>query len=132
MKIKMDFVSNSSSTSFVYIAKEMLSKEDFLSATGVGSDSPVASLFEDMFYQLKTQIERGKTLTRVEDVDNLKDREQYTTEILDRMKRSLEEGQKVTIGQFSSEENLAEYTLCVEIFEIESERFFINAYDNYW
>ena len=31
-----------------------------------------------------------------------------------------------------AENNLAEMTLCTEIFEIESERFFINAYDNYW
>jgi len=32
----------------------------------------------------------------------------------------------------SSEECLAESVLCMEIFEIESERFFLNAYDNYW
>lgn len=62
MKIKMDFVSNSSSTSFVYISKEMLSKDDFLRAAGVSSDSPVASLFEAMFYQLKSSIESGDTL----------------------------------------------------------------------
>jgi hypothetical protein len=132
MKVKVDFVSNSSSTSFVYIAREMLSKQDFMAAAGVSTDSPVASLFEDMFHQLKERIEQGKTLTSVEDIDSLENRERFTSEVIDRMKKALKQGQTVTVGSFSSEENLAECTLCTEIFEIESERFFINAYENYW
>lgn len=132
MKVKMDFVSNSSSTSFVYIARDMLSKQDFMTAVGVSADSPVASLFEDMFHELKERIERGETLASVEDIDSLDNRERFTSEVIDRMKEALEQGQTITIGSFSSENNLAEMTLCTEIFEIESERFFINAYENYW
>lgn len=132
MKVKMDFVSNSSSTSFVYIARDMLSKQDFMTAVGVSADSPVASLFEDMFHELKERIERGETLTSVEEIDSLDNRERFTSEVVDRMKKALEQGQTITIGSFSSENNLAEMTLCTEIFEIESERFFINAYENYW
>jgi hypothetical protein len=132
MKVKIDFVSNSSSTSFVYIAKEMISKEDFLDAVGVSADSPVAALFEDMFYQLKLSIEQGQTLRSVDDVDALEGGHDFTPEVLDRMRKALEQGQMVTTGHLSSEECLAESVLCMEIFEIESERFFINAYDNYW
>ncbi|GGE38143.1 hypothetical protein GCM10007276_14440 [Agaricicola taiwanensis] len=128
----MDFVSNSSSTSFVYIARDMLSKQDFLAAAGVGADSPVASLFEGMFHELMERIEQGESLTSVEDIDSLDNRERLTSEVVGRMKKALEQGQTVTIGRFSSENNLAEMTLCTEIFEIESERFFINAYENYW
>lgn len=132
MKIKMDFVSNSSSTSFVYIARDMLSKEDFMAAVGVSADSPVASLFEDMFHELKERIQRGETLTSAEDINSLDNREKFTSEVIDRMKRAVDQGQTVTVGSFSSENNLAEMTLCTEIFEIESERFFINAYENFW
>jgi hypothetical protein len=132
MKIKMDFVSNSSSTSFVYIAKDMISKEDFLYAAGVSSDSPVAWLFEDMFAQLKSSIERGETLHSVEEVDALEGKHDFTPEVLDRMRKALKEGLTVTTGTLSSEECLAESVLCMEIFEIESERFYVNAYDNYW
>lgn len=132
MKIKMDFVSNSSSTSFVYISKEMLSKEDFFVAAGVSPDSPVASLFESMFYQLKSSIEGGETLQSIEDVDALADRHDFTSEVLDRMRDAIKQGQTVTTGHLSSDECLAETVLCTEIFEIESERFYINAYDNYW
>lgn len=132
MKIKVDFVSNSSSTSFVYIARDMLSKQDFMTAVGVSEDSPVYSLFEEMFHELKERIERGKTLTSMDDIDNLDNRERITGDVIGRMKRALEEGQTIRIGSFSSENNLAEMTLCTEIFEIESDRFFINAYENYW
>ncbi|MEE4210982.1 MAG: hypothetical protein V2I43_17165 [Parvularcula sp.] len=128
----MDFVSNSSSTSFVYIARDMLSLDDFLAAAGVDPDSPVAPLFETMFAELMTQIDRGTVLTRVEDVDALQYRQHYTPAVLDRMKQGIAAGETVTVGDFSSENNLAEMTLCTEIFEIKSERFFINAYDNYW
>lgn len=132
MKIKMDFVSNSSSTSFVYISRDMLSKQDFMAAAGVSADSPVASLFEDMFHELKARIARGETLKSLEDIDSLDDRERFTGEVIDRMKEAVEQGQTVTIGSFSSENNLAEMILCTEIFEIKSERFFLNAYENYW
>ncbi|WP_429817266.1 hypothetical protein [Ensifer sp. B1-9] len=132
MKIKMDFVSNSSSTSFVYISKEMLSKEDFFGAAGVSPDSPVASLFESMFYQLKSSIEGGKTLQSLEDVDALAGGDEFTTEVLERMRDAIKQGKTVTTGHLSSDECLAETLLCTEIFEIESERFYINAYDNYW
>lgn len=132
MKIKMDFVSNSSSTSFVYIAQDMLSKQDFMAAVGVDEGSPVTSLFEEMFYRLKENIEQGETLTSVEEIDNLENRERFTSEVITRMKSALEQGKTVTLGSFSSEVDLAECMLCTEIFEIDSERFFINAYENYW
>lgn len=132
MKVKVDFVSNSSSTSFVYIAREMLSKADFMTAAGVRADSPVAPLFENMFRQLERRIERGETLTCVSDIDKLDSRDSFTSDVLERMKVAVESGLTVTVGSFSSEEDLAETTLCTEIFEIESERFFINAYENYW
>jgi hypothetical protein len=128
----MDFVSNSSSTSFVYIAKEMISKEDFLHAAGVSADSPVAPLFENMFRQLKSSIERGDTLQSTEEVNALESSLSFTPEVLDRMRDAIKQGQIVTTGSLSSEECLAESVLCMEIFQIESERFFINAYENYW
>ena len=48
MKIKLDFVSNSSSTSFVYISDEELSEEAFLEAAGVDREGPVGDLFCEM------------------------------------------------------------------------------------
>lgn len=104
----------------------------FMIALGVGADSPVASLFEEMFHDLTERIERGETLTSVEDIDSLDNRDRFTSEVIDRMKMALSQGLTITIGNLSRESNLAEMTLCTEIFEIESEKFFINAnaYEN--
>ncbi|WP_210251557.1 radical SAM protein [Brucella intermedia] len=88
----------------------------FIIALGVGADSPVASLFEEMFHDLKERIERGETLTSVEDIDSLDNRDRFTSEVIDRMKIALSQGLSITIGNFSSENNLAEMTLCTEIF----------------
>lgn len=101
----------------------------FMIALGVGADRPVASL-EEMFHDLKERIERGETLTSVEDIDSLDNRDRFTSEVIDRMKMALSQGLTITIGNLSRESNLAEMTLCTEIFEIESEKFFINAYEN--
>ncbi len=80
----------------------------FMIALGVGADSPVASLFEEMFHDLKERIEPGETLTSVEDIDSLDNRDRFTSEVIDRMKIALSQGLNITIGNFSSENNLAE------------------------
>jgi hypothetical protein len=50
MKIRAGFVSNSSSTSFLIIAKKDLNKKDFFDLMGIQQDSPIADLFAQ-FYQ---------------------------------------------------------------------------------
>jgi hypothetical protein len=132
MKIKMDFVSNSSSTSFVYIAQEMIEKSDFFEAAGVRTDSPIASLFEAMYEDVKTNVERGQGIVSPSDVDALKGRREFTPEVLERMSKAADEGQMVVVSTFSSENRLSETVLCMEIFELESDKFYINAFDNTW
>lgn len=132
MKLKMDFVSNSSSTSFVYISRDMLTLEDFMAAAGIGENSPVAPLFHDMYRELHERLEQGDTLTSVEEIDNMREQDRFTDDVIAKMKAAVQQGQFVTVGSFSSENNLAETILCTEIFEISSEGFFINAYENYW
>lgn len=132
MKIKVDFVSNSSSTSFVYISEADLKKEDFFKASGVSPDSPVAELFGQMFYELSSRIEEGTSVSSTGEIDNLDERHEFTPETIARMKEAVLRGQKVIVSQLSSENNLPEMMMCTSIFEIDSDKFHINAYSNYW
>ena len=132
MKVKIDFVSNSSSTSFVYIAQGMLTKDDFFDAVGVSATSPAAPMFQEMFEQLRDSIDRGDRLTSTEDIDALEGTREFMPEVLTRMREAVMQGRIVKTGHLSSDAGMAEGVLCTEIFEINSERFFINAYDNYW
>jgi hypothetical protein len=132
MKVKMDFVSNSSSTSFVYISREMLTEQNFLKAAGIATDSPLAGFFSEMYHELHASISGGNRLRSVRDVESLDDRHSFTPEVLEKMKQAIEEGKLVITSTLRSEAALVESILCTEIFQIESEEFFINGYDNYW
>lgn len=133
MKIKIDFVSNSSSTSFVYISDEELSEEVFLEAAGVDRDGPVGDLFRQMHSEISTAIRHyGKQVTTKEAADSLAGTHEFTPEVIEKMKDAIEQGKNVVTSTLSSDGPLAESLLCMAMFEIESDRFYINAYNNYW
>lgn len=133
MKIKLDFVSNSSSTSFVYISDEELSEEIFLEATGVDANGPVGNLFRQMHSEISTAIrQNGKQISTKEAADSLAGSHEFTPEVVEKMKDAIAQGKKVVTSKLSSDGPLAESLLCMAMFEIESDRFYINAYNNYW
>jgi hypothetical protein len=133
MKIKFDFVSNSSSTSFVYISNEELSEEAFLKAAGVDGDGPVGDLFRQMHSEISTAIRHfDKKITTKEDADNLAESHEFTPEVIEKMKCAIEQRRNVVTSRLRSDGPFAELLLCMTMFEIESDRFYINAYNNFW
>lgn len=133
MKIKLDFVSNSSSTSFVYISDEELSEEVFLEAAGVDREGPVGDLFCQMHSEIITHIRAyGEEITTKDAADKLAGSHEFTPEVVEKMKEAIEQGKTVITSTLSSDGPLAESLLCMAMFEIESDRFYINAYNNYW
>lgn len=133
MKIKLDFVSNSSSTSFVYISDEELSEDVFLDAAGVCKDGPVGDLFRQMYYEISSALRcHGKQVTTKEAADSLAGAHEFTPEVVEKMKDAIEQGKKVVTSTLSSDGPFAESLLCMAMFEIESDHFYINAYNNYW
>jgi hypothetical protein len=132
MKIKIDFISNSSSTSFVYISDKDLNREDFFDAAGVSPDSPVADLFTGMYYELSDNISRGQKLNSIQSLEELSDRHEFTDKTIAEMKAAILAGKNVVVSALSSDGPFAESILCTEIFEIKSDKFHINAYSNYW
>ena len=132
MKIRLDFVSNSSSTSFVYISDIDLTEQAFLEAAGVERDGPVGDLFSQMYDEIAHAMSRGDAVASNEAADQLAGTHEYTPDVIQRMKDAVDQGKKVLTGSLSSDGSLAESALCMAMFEIESEKFYINAYNNYW
>ncbi len=133
MKIKLDFVSNSSSTSFVYISDEELSEDVFLEAAGVDGDGPVGDLFRQMYFEISYAISHnGTQVTTKGAADSLAGTHEFTPEVIQKMKDAIDQGKSVVTSSLSSDGPLAESLLCMAMFEIESDRFYINAYNNYW
>ncbi|WP_287373985.1 hypothetical protein [Prosthecochloris sp.] len=133
MKVKLDFISNSSSTSFVYISEEELSEEAFLEAAGVDGDGPVGDLFRQMYSEISTSIRQyGKQVTTKEEADSLAGTHEFTPEVVEKMKDAIEQGKNVVTSTLSSDGSLAESFLCTTMFEIKSDSFYINAYNITW
>lgn len=133
MKLKLDFVSNSSSTSFVYISDDELTEEVFLRAAGVDRDGPVGDLFSQMFYEISTSLQQyGEQITTKIAVDKFSGSHEFTPEVIEKMKVAIDQGKRVITSTLSSDGSLAESVLCMAMFEIDSDHFYINAYNNYW
>ena len=132
MKVKFDFVSNSSSTSFVYISDEELSEDVFLEAAGVDGDGPVGDLFRQMYSEISYAIRRGDQIKTKEAADSLAGTHEFTPEVIEKMKDAIDQGKNIVTSGLSSDGPLAESLLCMSMFEIESDRFYINAFSNYW
>ena len=133
MKVKLDFITNSSSTSFVYISDEELSEEAFLEAAGVNGDGPIGDLFRQMHSEISNAIRQyGKQVITKEAADSLAGTHEFTPEVIEKMKDAIEKGRNVITSKLDSDGSLAESLLCMAIFEIESDRFYINAYNNFW
>jgi hypothetical protein len=133
MKVKLDFVSNSSSTSFVYISDEELSEELFLKAAGVDGDGPVGDLFRQMHSEISSALRNhGTRIMTKEAADELAGTHEFTPEVVEKMKDAIEQGKNVVTSSLSSDGPFAESLMCMAMFEIVSDRFYINAYNNYW
>ncbi len=139
MKIKTDFVTNSSSTCYVVMTKGEFTLESFLKASGIEETSPFRTMFETLFNSLSSFI--SPLETGVKKHRWYKDRCTSTEEFIkvyfsnetwERIQKARKEGFEVYIGELSSEENEIETFFCTSSFVIESDSLIIDASCDGW
>lgn len=123
VKVRTDFVTNSSSTSFIIIADGELKKEDFFDLVGVTEQSPLSPIFEMLFDRL---------LENMVPASEYHVREEFSEDVAHRVAKAQRRGAKVYTGRLSSDYNEIESFFCCDSFELENEKIYLNALECTW
>ncbi|MCB0172630.1 MAG: hypothetical protein KDJ97_18975 [Anaerolineae bacterium] len=137
MKIRTDFVTNSSSTSFVIITANGFEKTDFFELMGITESSPLLPLFDSLYYHLETSMytvseyfQRYRK-TNANWLELL--RKEFADEVVNRIVEAEKNEYKVFIGKLNSDDgDQIEAFFCTDSFEIENDKIYFNALECVW
>lgn len=135
MKIRAGFVSNSSSTSFLIIAREELNEATFLDLMGVSPKSPIVGIFRQLFDDVLTKTRVHVNFQAKDErlpVETWFNDERLSERMLSKLRDAKAQGLIAYYGFLTSDENQVQSFFCTDSFELENDGLYFNALECVW